>query len=236
LDGRGEGLRHELKLVADESARPEVLMALRLDPSGIRSLHPERLVQSVYLDTPFQRALEENLAGLSSRRKLRFRWYGAEARGVRGRIEQKCRENALGWKETLDLDEPRDVAGADRRSFVADLVLGAGPLWRARLAALEPAQWIRYRREYFASADRRLRLTLDRELVFADQRLLRRLSDAAPSPAPRILVLEVKCAPGDLAEARALVGRLPIPLGRCSKFVLASQPAGGPLASIYGVA
>jgi len=226
-----KGLRHELKLVSNEDAYPELRMALRLDRSAIRTLHPARLVQSLYLDTPFQRALEENLAGISQREKIRLRWYGPESGVVRGALERKCRENSLGWKESVQLEEPLTLAGRERRSFMDELARRVDAVWRARLAALEPAQWVRYSREYFTSADRRVRLTLDRELAFFDQRPLARLAETERTPSPRVLVLELKCAREDLDAAREIVARLPIPLGRCSKFVLAAAPLSGPLPS-----
>ena len=235
MDSRSEReLRHELKLVSDEEAYPEVRMALRLDRAGIRPLHPPRLVQSVYLDTCAARALEDNLAGLSVRDKLRVRWYGEEQERVEAVLERKCRENSLGWKENLRLGALAE-AGQERRAFVRALARAADPRWRALLAPLEPAQWVRYRREYYTSADLRVRLTLDRELFFSDQRRLARLSDAERSPSPRVLVLELKCAPGDLARAQEILARLPIPLGRCSKFVLAAVPSSGPIPSLYEV-
>jgi hypothetical protein len=48
-------------------------------------------------------------------------------------------------------------------------------------------------------------------------------------------VLELKCAPGDLDRARDVIGRLPLMLGRCSKFVLAAVPGSGPLPSQFEV-
>jgi hypothetical protein len=196
-------------------------------------------VQSLYLDTPFQRALEENQAGLSRREKIRLRWYGAEAgrvgtSTVEGVLEKKCRENALGWKESVRVGA-LGLAGRERRAFVDELAARVDASWRARLAGLEPSQWVRYRREYFTSADRRVRLTLDRGLAFFDQRARARLADDARTPSPRVLVLELKCAPGDLDLARAIVARLPIPPGRCSKFVLAAAPLSGPLPSLLEV-
>jgi len=225
------GLRHELKLVSDEAFGPELCMHLRLDRAGIRTLFPPRVVQSLYLDTPFQKHLQENLAGLSVREKLRLRWYGEPAAGVRATLERKCRENSMGWKESASIPGALDVAGAERHAFMAELRRRCDARWAALLSGFEPAQWVRYRREYFTSADQKVRLTLDRELAFADQRRLMRLSPRERSRAPRVLVLELKCAPDDLARARDILGRLPIPLGRCSKFVLASEPASGPLPS-----
>jgi hypothetical protein len=228
-------LRHELKLACDEASLPQVRMALRLDPAGIRTLHPERLVQSLYLDTSHQRALEENLAGLSEREKIRLRWYGPETRGVSAQLERKCRRNSLGWKDVLPFPEAFDVAGCERRAFVDELTRRADARWRVLLAGLEPVQWVRYRREYHTSADRRVRITLDRELTFFDQRPLGRLSDAQRTPRPRILVIELKCAPEDIERAQAIVSKLSIPIGRCSKFVLAAAPDSGPMVSRFEV-
>ena len=225
------GLRHELKLVSEEASYPEVRMALRLDRSAIRTLHPRRLVQSLYFDTPFQRALEENLAGLSRREKLRLRWYGAETAVVEAVLERKRRENTLGWKESVRVPGALQLGGRERRGFMDELESRVDPAWREHLAGLEPVRWVRYWREYFTSADRRVRLTLDRELAFFDQRPLARLADTERMPSPRLLVLELKCAPEYLDAAREIVARLPIPLGRCSKFVLAAEPLSGPLPS-----
>jgi len=227
----GVDVRHELKLVCDEAAYPELRMALRLDRAAIRTLYPERIVQTLYLDTTYQKLLEENLGGFSVREKLRLRWYGPGSELVRATLERKCRENSMGWKEIAPLAGPIELAGRERRAFLSDLVSRLDPRWRARLAGYEPAQWVRYRREYFTTADRRVRLTLDRELFFSDQRRLARLSDRERTPSPRVLVLELKCSPDDLDSARELVTRLPIPLGRCSKFVLAAERASGPLPS-----
>jgi hypothetical protein len=231
LDARSD-LRHELKFACHAGSVDALRTALRLDRAGLGVLFPPRRVQSLYLDTTFGRALEENLAGIGQRRKLRFRWYGAGAQRVRGTLELKCRENTLGWKETLALMDEVQVEGAGRHAFVQELARGAPPAWSERLHhGLEPAQWVAYTREYFTTADRRVRVTLDQDLALCDQRLRARLSARARSPAPNLAVLELKCSQDDVEAAEELVARLPIQLGRCSKFVLASQAADGPIPS-----
>ncbi len=60
-------LRYEIKMVCEEWAHDWVVAALRTSRAGVRVLYPPRRVQSVYLDTPLGRSLEENLAGISSR-------------------------------------------------------------------------------------------------------------------------------------------------------------------------
>ena len=126
-------LRYELKLVCQEAAYPRVRMALRLHASAIGVLHPTRRVQSLYLDTPFGQALEDNLAGLSRREKMRLRWYGDEADRVQGTLERKIRENMLGWKESFRLAEPLAVEGVGRRAFVRALAQALPDAWRSTL-------------------------------------------------------------------------------------------------------
>ncbi|MHC4942726.1 MAG: VTC domain-containing protein [Planctomycetota bacterium] len=229
--------RYELKMVCQALAYHEFRTALLIDPAGFRALFPMRLVQSVYLDTPEGDALEENLAGISHREKLRFRWYGPDAHQVSGTLECKIRENMLGWKRLLEIKKPLDVEGAKRHEFVRALWEEATPVWRARLApAIEPVQWIAYEREYFGSADGKLRVTVDRELRTYDQRGRLVLSRAFESPPPNIVVMEIKCATAHYDEARRLINRLPFFVDKCSKFVTASMPEAGPMISIYPLA
>lgn len=231
---RAESLRYELKAVCEESAYARLVMALRLHPFALRTLFPPRRVQSVYFDTDRNRALEENLAGVSRRTKLRYRWYGDATSGLAGQLERKERENALGWKETTRVAGDIDVEGARRRDFAADVQAGVDGRWRAALAGLDPVQWIAYQREYWTTADGLVRVTLDRDLQAFDLRLAARITSSARTFLPRILILEAKCAPGHHDVARQLIGALPVVVDRCSKFVLASAPGQGPLPSILG--
>jgi hypothetical protein len=224
--------RWELKLVCQEGAYERLGTFLRVLPQGLRTLHPPRRVQSVYLDTAGQRALEDNLAGISRREKMRLRWYGDLARGVAGTLERKIRENTLGWKQLAPLAAPLDVEGVDRHAFVRRLVSLAPEAWRHALeAGLEPAQWISYRRDYWTSADGRVRVTVDRGLEAWDQRWRLVLGRSQPTLLPRVLVVELKCAAEDHDLARAIASRLPLSVDRCSKYVLACDRSHGPVAS-----
>jgi hypothetical protein len=228
-------LRYEVKIVCHADAYPSVRAHLDLCDEVVRRLHPTRRVQSVYLDTHDGDALEENLAGVSRRAKLRVRWYGTAARGVRAVLERKVRVNTLGWKDLWRLPEPIDVAGADRHAFMAALRGAADARWAERLSGeLGPAQWVAYTREYLATADRRVRITLDTDLWLCDQRARARLDARFPTPIPRLLIVELK-APEDAYDAvQALMHRFPAPQGKSSKFVLASSPGESAVASLLG--
>ncbi len=221
-------LRYEIKMVAQEHYYHELMFVLRLNGAGIRGLYPPRRVQSIYLDTPHGAALGENHAGISHREKIRFRWYGPEERGVHGTLENKVKENTIGWKHLLPIDTSLDVAGVDRVQFTEVLRAHLTPEWRSRFCVfLEPVQWISYLREYYCTAEGKVRITIDRELRCADQRGRFLLSAQFPTPVPRALIIELKCAFEDYEHAGKLANRLPLSYDKCSKFVLASTPGIG---------
>lgn len=227
-------LRYEIKMVCQESAFARVLASMRLHASGISDLYEPRRVQSIYLDTLDGRALEDNLAGISHREKLRFRWYGESTDIQKGTLERKVRQNLMGWKDLAVIDEPVELAGLDRRAFLRYLERGVPAEWRHELrSGFAPVQWISYKRNYYSTADKRVRITMDRDLRAWDQRALWRLSQAQPSRMDRILVVEAKCAEADYDYARDVLRGLPLFVDRCSKFVMASTADDGPHPSVF---
>jgi hypothetical protein len=232
VSGPSTELRYELKMVSQASAYAWVMARLRMDPAGLRVLHPPRRVQSVYFDSLDQQALEDNLAGISHREKLRFRWYGDEARGVRGKLECKVRENQLGWKDVAEVAQPVDVEGATRRGLAKAVLDGLSEAWFAdKVRWLHPVQWISYWREYLSTADGRVRVTLDREVTGYDLRSRWVLTRSFPTPMPRVLIVEAKCGVDAFPEAKRLLNFAPLNVDKCSKFTMASRPGEGPMLS-----
>ena len=107
-------LRYELKLASEVHLYEEVRALLRLHSVGLSPIHHPRKVQSLYFDSSTDEALGDNLAGISHREKIRFRWYGVGTVGVRGRLEKKVRENMQGWKELGEVDGIFNIEGARR--------------------------------------------------------------------------------------------------------------------------
>lgn len=228
-----QNIRYEMKLVTQGMAYKRVLTELRLHKCALRTLHPARRVQSLYLDTHDGRAVQENLAGTSDREKVRFRWYGDETGHVRGTLERKIRCNMLGWKETYRYSETVQVEGASRLAFVRSLLKGVPPRFRAALEdGLEPAQWISYTRNYLTTADGIVRVTIDHDIRCSDQRDRAVLSMRYTTPTPNVTIVECK-APQDRYDAlRNLLTTMPLVVDKCSKFVIASDPHSAPIVSM----
>lgn len=229
-----ENARYEIKTVCERMGLEQVLAELRLRGAAFRPHYPHRTVQSVYLDTASAKAMEENLAGVSRREKFRFRWYGPALSEVAGVLERKIRDNRLGWKETLHVDGAVRVEGASRVGFMRALAQAATPAWRERLGGLEPVQWVVYERDYLATADGAIRMTIDRDLRFYDQRFGPALSRRSLTPAPQMMVIECKAAASREEQLHDLLGGFPLVVDKCSKFVMASG-GGGPIISMLQV-
>ena len=227
-------LRYEVKMVAQAAFYSKLRMHMRLDQAAIRTLYPPRRIQSVYFDTWRNQALEENLAGISHREKVRLRWYGVDTKAVHGTLERKVRENMLGWKELPGIPIDLDVEGVTRREFADSLRPFLTAEWEDVFRkALLPVQWIAYDREYFATEAGAgpIRITIDRGLRTYDQRNRHRLSSRFRSPTPDVMIVEAKCAKEDYDHLRELVARFPMRVDRCSKFVFASSPNDGAISS-----
>ena len=73
-----------------------------------------------------------------------------------------------------------------------------------------PSQWIRYRRQYFADLQRRVRVTLDTELAADDQSIRANLARGTTrTRLPRLLIVEVKYAPRRRGQGAAAVRGAP---------------------------
>lgn len=226
-------MRYEVKLVGAEHDLGRVRADLSLRPAALRPLHAPRVVQSIYFDTPEGRAVDENLAGISKRTKLRLRWYGEASTGVMAQVECKRRESGLGSKDVHALPDAIDVAGRSRHAFVRELRGRLPDSLREALNGHEPVQWIRYRREYLGSHDRGLRVTIDRELQTFDQRAAIRLQCRFATALPALLIVELKADERDRDAIEQCVQGIALPPSKCSKFVLASSPDEAPQISGY---
>lgn len=213
----------KFRIEAAEASADEVLAAVRGLPALFRAVHPERIVCSLYLDTPDRQAFHAATAGLPERVKPRLRWYEpveGTALSCDGNdlfqtphFELKRRHGLVGTKELLALPAwpPTPGRGAWRAYAVAHP-------WLAQHPELEPVVLVRYRRAYLVSADGRLRLTLDRALRYAPATPdLRPPLPAAWVP-DSATVLELKYPVGHPADA---LPQVPFRLTRNSKYVSA---------------
>ena len=136
--------------------------------------YEDRNVNNIYFDSFNYKAFNDNLSGLPSRLKVRYRWYGelfSENNTNEGCLEFKFRKNIYGYKKVFK---------------IKNLTLNLNSKWseikNKILNALTPEYKIlynrnsekilinQYKREYFISKNKKLRITLDKNIKIFDQR------------------------------------------------------------------
>lgn len=213
-------LRHELKMVIDSHNLAQARSWIWLHPAGFRTTFAPRLVNNLYLDTPHLNSFNANQAGVSTRQKLRLRWYGPLGPlTTQPVLELKSKSDLLGNKKLQTLDCVLDWQ-RPYRHILQTIRSSAGEKWTAWLnAASQPMIINQYRREYFASSDGRLRATLDYAQVVYDQRLTGRPNLQRSQPLAGFVAIEMKAAPEHSPALERAMAYFPLPRSRNSKYI-----------------
>ncbi|NQU75586.1 MAG: VTC domain-containing protein [Planctomycetes bacterium] len=210
--------RYEVKFVLDESALPTLLAWVRSHPAGFVTAYPTRQVNSLYFDTNDWASLFDGLGGLTSRGKLRFRWYGPDISRPDCMLELKHKRGSLGTKISRPI-EAIDLRGANWGDIVRDLdKQDLGPLVPVLARSHCPVLLNHYQRRYNVSADRTVRLTIDTELVCYDQTFAGRPNLDRPEPRQPVMVLELKGLWRHERRISEVAGQLPMRSCAFSKF------------------
>lgn len=214
-----DGFRYEIKFPCPAAELPVVESWARSHPAGFRTAYPPRQVNNIYFDTHTLSNVDDGLAGLSDRAKLRLRWYGADATRVTGVLELKEKRGSLGRKTsrrlagTLDLET---MAWPEILARIAHEDLGPLDRWIRHTCC--PTVINHYWRRYCVSADGLVRLTLDTRLAVFRQHLSQRPNLRRVEPRPPILVVELKADAAHWERLRRVVAALPARPMPCSKY------------------
>lgn len=217
-------VRYERKFTVTHASLREVELIVRLHRSLFRVAYPPREINNIYFDTPGMTAYREHTSGSSDREKTRIRWYGAahgsiakpvlEFKGKRGLVNFK-RSERLPAFSFHGAHADRDYVGTCRAHGVADDVVD-------HLRSRRPVLLNRYRRQYFETADRRVRLTIDFDLRFSDLRD-RPHARRDVYAEENLIVVELKYRRDDEPHGAAAASELPFRLDRLSKYVRGVQ-------------
>jgi hypothetical protein len=216
----GLDARHEIKFAAYSTEYPALRHWLQMHPAGFVTAFPDRYISNIYFDSWDYRAYAENLAGISQRAKVRYRWYGMTARIGTGSLEVKQKRNHFGFKQRFAVTQPPYLPYAtwtEIRASLREQLPANGRLWLD--ANPLPVMLNRYVREYFQTADGRIRATIDRQQQVFDQRVSSVPNFERPAITQDTLVVEFKFARADRQLAVALLANMPLRVGRHSKYM-----------------
>ena len=158
-------MRYERKYKLPEMNAPMVHEVIRMHPACFQELYPPRWVNNIYFDTPDFVAFNDNIAGVSHRRKYRIRWYGRPVENIsKPRLEIKIKENEVGRKESFPL-----LSTAPSLNNTAALIIEARKLL-GKGTELQAVLLNSYYRSYWGTSNGEFRLTVDSQLQYGATR------------------------------------------------------------------
>ncbi len=206
--------RSELKVPLDEFQYQSFIDWLSETGLKLQRCFPDRLVQSVYLDSENLDDYHDNVAGISRRGKVRFRWYDQQPATMV--LEMKNKEGRHSNKYVIPLPNERKLV-PDDRSTMRELLSSeqkAGGVIRQQL--LFPTLGVSYKRSYFELAPG-LRMTMDRNIRYRGL-FPHRSSSQSASPVAR--VVEFKFPVERRREVASMLSGMPARIFRHSKYVV----------------
>jgi len=136
--------------------------------------YEDRNVNNIYFDSFNYKAFNDNLSGLPSRLKIRYRWYGnlfSKNRENEGSLEFKFRKNIYGYKKIFKIKD-LNLNLNSKWSDIKNKILNALTPEYKILYNINSEKILinQYKREYFISKNKKLRITLDKNIKIFDQR------------------------------------------------------------------
>ncbi len=212
--------RFEVKIPIPLTKVSKIMTWLNSHPLMFSTCHPERHVNSLYLDNAHLARYEENLSGISRRKKVRIRWYHDIDDASKAKLEFKHRIAGKGFKVSFDtslaLDNVKNAWHKQLHNCYQNLPQHGQTLW---LNEHEPILICRYRRQYFESRCQKIRATFDHNIHVYDQRYGRHINLTKQRSLGDYVLLELKADENYEAILSTLIGTCPLRPSRHSKYV-----------------
>lgn len=212
--------RFERKFITSDVSPKRAMFLVRRHPAMFREVYPQRWVNNIYFDTLDLTNVQDNLAGVSQRTKIRVRWYGDSL----GRIETpvlelKIKRGSVNRK-VLHRLPTLEAGGACCSSRIREMLeRSAMPeLLALRMRLLRPTLMNRYSRHYYQSANGHYRITIDAQMSFRPIMPLTK-HPVQWTSAHSVVVLELKYAMDHDDNAAAIAQHLPLRVSKSSKYV-----------------
>ncbi len=127
-------------------------------------LYPKRIVNSLYYDDDQLNLYADSQNGISSRNKIRLRYYNFGETGYF--IEKKVKEEDLNFKQILTSQKDSFEKYLPIKSYYMNLVIPKIRIPSSINRIYFPRVLVTYSRRYFISPDKGLRITIDSDIRF----------------------------------------------------------------------
>ena len=121
--------------------------------------YPDRKVNSIYFDDINYSSILENLDGVSSKKKIRVRWYGSQNKLINPILEIKSKKGFVTKKENYRINELNELKFNDYKNL--ELIKNIVNLKNKTKNIIYPILTTNYDRQYFVSNNGSVRATVD---------------------------------------------------------------------------
>ena len=215
-----QNARCEIKFVTYRANLDNVISWLKLNHAGFIKLYTKRWINNIYFDSDGFDCFQANISGVSSRAKVRYRWYGDLLKTKKGSLEIKRKRNFFGWKHHFNISEGPDINQhnwIEIKKILSSQIPIEGKAWLRSHPV--PVFINRYIREYFISNDGKVRVTIDNEEKLWGQIYGVKPNTNKAETLPEMIVIEFKFYREHQAIANSYIQELPLRVSRHSKYV-----------------
>jgi hypothetical protein len=212
--------RNERKFRVSAISYPELLNLVKFSPFLFREIYCQRTVNNIYMDSFNLGSYFDNVDGFSNRTKFRIRWYGSYSIEVNSPLlEFKIKRGHVGTKRCFPLTPFIFQKGFSRENLIEVFDKSTLPdEVHEILRYLRLSLYNKYQRQYFISACKLFRITIDKNMHYYglndhSNHFMANRSDH------NISVLEIKYNPKDDLLATKLIEQFSFRMTKNSKYV-----------------
>ena len=207
--------RIEVKEVFSLFDITKVEKAIHLSKFAFRKPFPDRQINSIYFDDFSFSSVEDSIEGNCLRTKTRLRWYGNEDSEVSAVLELKKKKGMYSWKHLYQNKYRINPKARNWTTFIKFLQKEGKDLI---LTQLKPKSIVSYQRNYYASFDGKVRITIDRNLKTYRQDISVNPNLTRPKDHFELIIMEMKVDVSNSNLIRMVSEDIPFNPKRFSKY------------------
>lgn len=207
--------RYELKYIINNNSINEYLKLILINANA-KKKYDKRIVNSIYFDDINFTNANDNLIGLSLRKKFRLRWYNNSDKLF---FETKIKKNRLNFKKILQLSL-NDKKINNLSIFELNEIFQRQVLKKHKIISnyLNPTLGVSYWRDYYENNDG-IRITVDNNINFYQTINSKKINEVNYTKY-NYSVLEIKFQPNLLKHANKILVNFKTLLSRHSKYLI----------------
>ena len=216
-----ENPRYEKKFLDKGGQFAKLEEWVKLNNYGFIREYPNRIVNNIYFDNLELNSFAENLSGVSSRMKIRLRWYDSIQTSKEASLELKIKKNKVGYKKINKIVFPENIDKLNINQITSQINHQLSKESKLFFGLSSQATiYNNYERSYFISLNRKVRITLDKNLNFYDQRFKAKINNLFKTVSPDVTILELKSGIENYDECAQVLSRMELPQSRSSKYII----------------